>query len=186
MTGHAHAAEAVKLGVRSGFRVLYHCTYADEEAIGLLASSAIAQIKTPDLSGTWKLNLQRSSVETRTVQDIAPDRIYVQSIAAIKNGLTIATKTNGAANRLDGTWQISVKFKIEKVGKNYRYSRAYWEGATLVVEQGDREAKKDTIPFAIYIRESWQMSFDGKVLTQLRRTVQGKTLTDQKYVLDKQ
>lgn len=38
LTGHAHAAEAVKLGVRAGFRVLYHCTYADEEAIDLLAS----------------------------------------------------------------------------------------------------------------------------------------------------
>lgn len=38
LTGHAHAAEAVKMGVRSGFRVLYHCTYADDEAIDLLAA----------------------------------------------------------------------------------------------------------------------------------------------------
>jgi imidazolonepropionase-like amidohydrolase len=38
LTGHAHAAEAVKLGVRNGFRILYHCTYADEEAIDLLAA----------------------------------------------------------------------------------------------------------------------------------------------------
>lgn len=38
LTGHAHAAEAVKLGVRAGFRVLYHCTYADEEALDLLES----------------------------------------------------------------------------------------------------------------------------------------------------
>ena len=37
LTGHAHAVEAVKLGVRNGFRVLYHCTYADAEAIDLLA-----------------------------------------------------------------------------------------------------------------------------------------------------
>ncbi len=36
LTGHAHAAAAVKLGVRAGFRVLYHCTYADEEALDLL------------------------------------------------------------------------------------------------------------------------------------------------------
>lgn len=40
LTGHAHAAEAIKLGVRNGFRILYHCTYADEEAIDLLASRA--------------------------------------------------------------------------------------------------------------------------------------------------
>ena len=38
MTGHAHAAEAVKLGLRNGFRVLYHCTYADPEAIEMLVA----------------------------------------------------------------------------------------------------------------------------------------------------
>ena len=38
LTGHAHAAQAVKLGLRCGFRVLYHCTYADAEAIELLTA----------------------------------------------------------------------------------------------------------------------------------------------------
>jgi imidazolonepropionase-like amidohydrolase len=38
LTGHAHAAEAIKMGMRNGFRVLYHCTYADEEAIDMLAA----------------------------------------------------------------------------------------------------------------------------------------------------
>lgn len=33
---HAQAAEAVKLGVRHGFRVLYHCSYADPEALDML------------------------------------------------------------------------------------------------------------------------------------------------------
>ena len=36
LTGHAHAAEAVKLGLKAGFRVLYHCTYADDEALDML------------------------------------------------------------------------------------------------------------------------------------------------------
>jgi imidazolonepropionase-like amidohydrolase len=36
LTGHCHAAEAVKMGLRNGFRVLYHCTYADEEALDML------------------------------------------------------------------------------------------------------------------------------------------------------
>ncbi len=35
---HAQAAEAVKRAVRSGFRCIYHCTYADEEALDLLES----------------------------------------------------------------------------------------------------------------------------------------------------
>ena len=39
LTGHAHAAQAIKLGVRNGFRVLYHCTYADEEALDLMEAA---------------------------------------------------------------------------------------------------------------------------------------------------
>jgi imidazolonepropionase-like amidohydrolase len=38
LTGHAHCADAIKMGVRNGFRVLYHCTYADDEAIDMLAA----------------------------------------------------------------------------------------------------------------------------------------------------
>ncbi|GAB3464891.1 amidohydrolase family protein [Massilia terrae] len=33
---HAQASDAVKMGLRAGFRVLYHCTYADEEALDML------------------------------------------------------------------------------------------------------------------------------------------------------
>lgn len=33
---HAQAAESVKMAVRNGFHAIYHCSYADEEAIDLL------------------------------------------------------------------------------------------------------------------------------------------------------
>ena len=39
LTGHAHAAQAIKLGLKAGFRVLYHCTYADEEALDMLEAA---------------------------------------------------------------------------------------------------------------------------------------------------
>jgi imidazolonepropionase-like amidohydrolase len=35
---HAQAAEAVKRAVRAGFRSIFHCTYADEEALDMLES----------------------------------------------------------------------------------------------------------------------------------------------------
>ena len=38
LTGHAHACDAVKFGIKAGFRILYHCTYADEEAIDMLVA----------------------------------------------------------------------------------------------------------------------------------------------------
>jgi imidazolonepropionase-like amidohydrolase len=36
LAAHAQAAEAVKMALRANFRVLYHCTYADEEALDML------------------------------------------------------------------------------------------------------------------------------------------------------
>jgi imidazolonepropionase-like amidohydrolase len=36
---HAQSAESVKIAVRGGFRSIYHCTYADEEALDLLESA---------------------------------------------------------------------------------------------------------------------------------------------------
>jgi imidazolonepropionase-like amidohydrolase len=35
---HTQAAEAVKLAVKHGFRILYHCSYADEEALDMMAA----------------------------------------------------------------------------------------------------------------------------------------------------
>jgi imidazolonepropionase-like amidohydrolase len=36
---HAQSAESVKIAVKAGFRSIYHCTYADEEALDLLESA---------------------------------------------------------------------------------------------------------------------------------------------------
>jgi len=36
LAAHAQAPEAVKMAARHGFRVIYHCTHADEEALDLL------------------------------------------------------------------------------------------------------------------------------------------------------
>lgn len=39
LCAHAQAAEAVKMAVRNGFRVIYHCSYADEEALDMLEAN---------------------------------------------------------------------------------------------------------------------------------------------------
>lgn len=36
LSGHAHANESIRQGLRAGFRMLYHCTYADEETIDMI------------------------------------------------------------------------------------------------------------------------------------------------------
>ncbi|MER6957003.1 amidohydrolase family protein [Streptomyces sp. NPDC000618] len=39
LTAHAHAAESIKMAVRYGIRAVYHCTFADEEALDLLEAA---------------------------------------------------------------------------------------------------------------------------------------------------
>jgi imidazolonepropionase-like amidohydrolase len=39
LSAHTQGNEAVKMGLRAGVRVMYHCTYADEEAIDLLVAN---------------------------------------------------------------------------------------------------------------------------------------------------
>ena len=39
LTAHAHAAESIKMAVRNGIRSIYHCTFADEEALDLVGSA---------------------------------------------------------------------------------------------------------------------------------------------------
>ena len=39
LNGHCQSPESVKLAVKAGFRSIYHCTYADEEALDLLESA---------------------------------------------------------------------------------------------------------------------------------------------------
>jgi imidazolonepropionase-like amidohydrolase len=39
VTAHAHSADAIKMAVRHGIRAVYHCSFADEEALDLLTAA---------------------------------------------------------------------------------------------------------------------------------------------------
>jgi imidazolonepropionase-like amidohydrolase len=49
LTGHAHSAESIKQGLRHGFRALYHCTYADEEAKDMLEARKASVFVAPSI-----------------------------------------------------------------------------------------------------------------------------------------
>jgi imidazolonepropionase-like amidohydrolase len=50
---HAQAAHAVKLAVKNGFRILYHCTHADEEAQDLLEAHKDQLFVAPAVGLLW-------------------------------------------------------------------------------------------------------------------------------------
>lgn len=156
-------------------------------AAALFCGAAFSNTGRPDFSGTWKLN------DGKSAQDGPPDRVYVETIVQSPKSITVTTKSEGVTNVLNGAYPISEKFRIEKEGNAYRSIRAYWEGGTLVFELSDKDSKKDIAKVLFYIRESWTLSPDGKVLTRFRRTLVAAkstgdrpTITDQKYVFDKQ
>ncbi len=158
---------------------------------GLFCCAAFSQGVKPDFSGTWKLNLGRST------HDGPADRVYLVTIAQTKKSITVTTKSEGVTNLLDGTFPVSErmpdKFHVEKHGNDYRGTRAYWESGTLVFEVRDTDSKKDTAQVLFYVRESWTLSRDGIVITRFRRTLEKSkvagekpSIVDQTYVFDKQ
>jgi imidazolonepropionase-like amidohydrolase len=50
---HSQSAESIKLAVRSGFRSVYHCTYADEEAVNLLEEHKAEIFLSPAVGIMW-------------------------------------------------------------------------------------------------------------------------------------
>src|SRR5579862_7422858 len=50
---HAQAPESIKLAVRNGFRSVYHCTYADVEAIDLLEEHKDSVFLSPAVGIMW-------------------------------------------------------------------------------------------------------------------------------------
>lgn len=50
---HAQGAEAVKRALRAGFRAIYHCTYADEEALDLFEAKKHQTFTAPAVGLLW-------------------------------------------------------------------------------------------------------------------------------------
>lgn len=53
VSAHCHSAESIKLAMRAKFRVLYHCTWADEEAIDMLEAGKDDIFVTPGPGINW-------------------------------------------------------------------------------------------------------------------------------------
>jgi len=153
----------------------------------LCCGAAFPGTEKPDFSGTWKLNNGKSS------QDGPPDRVYVETVVQTPKSITVTTKADGVTNLFDGTYPITDKPRVEKQGNAYRSIQVYWETGTLVFELSDKDSKKDVAKILYYVRESWTLSPDGKVLTRFRRTLDPSkesagraNLSDQRYVFDRQ
>jgi hypothetical protein len=151
----------------------------------MICCSAFGQADKPNFSGTWKLNAARSTPRPTT------DNVYLLEIVQTPKTITMTTKAEGVSDLLDGTWALTGKEDVVKMGKVYRSHKAYWETKTLLLEILDTDSKnKETRKTVMGIRESWNLSPDGTVLTKFRQSAAlaaaaGKQ-TEQMQVFNKQ
>ncbi|MGP2442367.1 amidohydrolase family protein [Streptomyces sp. JW3] len=84
LTAHAHAAESIKMAVRHGIRAVYHCTFADEEALDLLEAAKDRLFVAPT-PGIIHANLHEADSEPepgmeveateKAVRDVVPELV---------------------------------------------------------------------------------------------------------------
>ncbi|GGN13411.1 amidohydrolase family protein [Streptomyces fuscichromogenes] len=79
LTAHAHAAESVKMAVRHGIRAVYHCTFADEEALDLL-QAARDRIFVAPTPGIIHANLHEAGSEPEPGMEVEATRDAVRAV----------------------------------------------------------------------------------------------------------
>jgi len=136
-----------------------------------------AQAK-PNFSGTWKLNVGKSSFGPMPVPDTRTDKITHQD-PDLKDSLTQSGPMGEVIAELK--YSTDGKETTSTVRGNQVKSTAKWEGDELVIA-----GKTSFDGGDVTLADRWSLSADGKSLTILRHVNSPMGETDQKIVLEKQ
>ena len=126
-------------------------------------SSLYAQNSTPDFSGTWRLNIEKSKLPKGTKAQSETIAITCSG-ASIQMRYTIEGKESIVAYTTDGKERTINENQGGKV-----VVKAKWKGPVLVVEtiarlklSSDRLFNNSEV---VHDKERWKLSADGRVLT---------------------
>lgn len=126
-------------------------------------SSLYAQNSTPDFSGTWRLNIEKSKLPKGTKAQSETIAITCSG-ASIQMRYTIEGKESIVAYTTDGKERTINENQGGKV-----VVKAKWKGPVLVVETiarlklpSDRLFNNSEV---VHDKERWKLSADGRVLT---------------------
>ncbi|HKB79140.1 MAG TPA: hypothetical protein VKH35_05440 [Thermoanaerobaculia bacterium] len=140
----------------------------------LVAAAALAA-ETPNLSGTWKENLEKSTKSNVTS--------YVNKIETSGDTMKLTTTTNGP--RGERTFTRSYVIGKETTSKmpdgDDVTTSANWEGNALVIVSTIKEPNG-----AVQSKETWTVSADGKTLTKQRHSHGPRGDRDETFVLERQ
>ena len=141
----------------------------------LLASSVFAA---PNLTGDWKLNLQKSQYGP------LPPPVEVTRKVILDGGKLWEMTQQKTAQR-DSTSELRYttdgKLCINKLSSGEAKGTAHWEGDTLIIESSQQNG-----PQELKSREVWTLSADGKTLIIQTHLTLPQGGVDVKQVFEKQ
>lgn len=141
----------------------------------VLAASAFGA---PNLTGDWKLNLQKSQY--------GPIPTPVEVMRKIKlDGVNLSMHTEQKTVQRDSSSDLKYttdgKECVNKVTNGDAKGTARWEGDTLIIESSQMNG-----PQELKSREVWNLSSDGKTLTIQTHLTLPQGGVDVKQVFDRQ
>ena len=131
----------------------------------------------PDLSGTWKQNMEKSTTKSSWLKS------YVNKIEQQDANLKVTTTmvSDRGERTFDHTFMIGKENNNkDKDGDEYT-TNVKWDGNALVFETTEKEHDA-----TLTSKEIWTLSDDGKTLTKTIHRSGPRGDSDQKYVLEKQ
>ena len=175
----------------SGYRIVRGCevsleamTVSRKSAVGvccwLLAFTAAAQVKsTPNFSGYWKLNTEKSDFGGAPVPESAG---YV--IRHIGGKLTFDYTQDSHTTRVDLTTDGQERMTDSNADAEV-WARAFWDGPVLVFEARQRPRPAHEIP-AVKWTSRWKLSADGQTMTIERQITGGQAQLTQVLVFNRE
>jgi hypothetical protein len=146
----------------------------------IVTASALAQTPAkPNLTGTWNMDLEKSSFGGLEAPQSA--RYLIRHLGS---KLEMQYEQDGHITRVDVT-PDGEEHVLETGPDNENLARVYWSGAVLVFEGRIRPmASSNALPIKWTSR--WSLSPDKKVLTIERHIASQQEAVDQKVVFEKQ
>lgn len=141
----------------------------------ILAATAFGA---PNLTGNWKLNLQKSQY--------GPIPAPVEVTRTIKlEGINLSMHTEQKTVQRDSSSDLKYttdgKECVNKVTNGDAKGTARWEGDTLIIESSQMNGQQE-----LKSREVWTLSSDGKTLTIQTHLALPQGGVDVKQVFDRQ
>ena len=149
--------------------------------VGLFAGAALSQDapKHPDFSGRWRMVKDQSQFGSFTAPDLVVRVVdHHDPTINVHTVQTKGTKTTTAdvSYFTDGTETTNVMS-----GRNAT-SKAFWDGTALMIRTNTRDSKNQEVE----ILDRWELSSDGRILTNTSHINSAQGEADLKLVCEKE